>query len=345
MKFGVGFGQESGVSNIRDQVRVAEAAGFTHATYIDVGNIAPDVYVMMTLISEHTKRMRVGQGVTDPITHNPAVIANAAVTLREFSRGRTFVGIGVGGPYGKPFVRPARIDELREAIQFIKKYTAGEDAQIRGQSWHSEWIRRSGWAGQPVPVYMAICGPRTSQLSGEVGDACLSIGMDVTLQQWRKDMVAKGAVAAGRNPEEIDFWVRTQCYLADSKEAVHREVAPYAATCALELYIVLQRKTPDTVDLADRIERRHPGLLDEFKAIYDVWDPYYTERVGGPQTLPVTQRCVDFFLATGTAADVCEQLQALDELGITGVWSVLYSIQDQIGMMQEIGKELISRLA
>lgn len=345
LQFGIGFGQDSKVHEIGDQVRIAEDAGFTHATFIDMGLVTPDVYVMMTLICANTSRIQIGQGVTDPITHNPAVIANAAATLRELSGGRAFVGIGVGGPYGKPFMRRAKLAELLEAIRFIKAYTAGEEAQIFGYSWHSEWIRQSQYAGLEVPVYVAVCGPGTCRVAGEVGDAAFSIGIDPILQRWRKEVIEKAAVDAGRDPEAVDLWVRTQVYLADSKEAAFRETAPYAATCAWELYQVLLRKTPETEELARRIERHHPGLIDEFKAIYDAWDPYYTERIGGPQTKVTTQRVIDFFLATGTVDEVGGRLAALDGMGLKGIWTVLYSIQDQVGMMQAIGRSLIRLFA
>src|SRR5207244_1804770 len=100
-------------------------------------------------------------------------------------------------------------------------------------------------------------------VGGRTADRILSIGMDPSLQAWRKEMVERGAEEEGRDPAEIDFWVRTQVYLADSKEAAYREMAPYAATCAWELAKVLRQKTPDTIALAERCEAAQPGILDE----------------------------------------------------------------------------------
>ncbi|MEA2365536.1 MAG: hypothetical protein QOI32_1048, partial [Thermoleophilaceae bacterium] len=83
------------------------------------------------------------------------------------------------------------------------------------------------------------------------------------------------------------------------------------------------------------------GLLSELQAIYDAWDPYWTERIGGPQTRAVTQRVVDFFLASGTPDDVREQIAAVEEIGITGVSIVTYSVRDLDEMMNRISDELI----
>ena len=108
-----------------------------------------------------------------------------------------------------------------------------------------------------------------------------------------------------------------------------------------ELFQVLKRENPATLDLGARIERRHPGLLHEFKRICDPWPPYWTERIGGPQTDHVTQRVIDFFLAS--ADDIAQQIAALQPLGIKGISTVMYSVKDGLDMPERIAKELMPR--
>jgi alkanesulfonate monooxygenase SsuD/methylene tetrahydromethanopterin reductase-like flavin-dependent oxidoreductase (luciferase family) len=341
MKFGIAFGQDVGIGDAAEYAKAAEDAGFAHVTFVDMGNLATDVNVTMTVALQGTERIAVGHGVTDPIMFHPGTIGGAVATMRELTGDRVFVGLGVGGPYGKPFIRSAKVAELEEAITFLKRYTAGEEASFGGNSWHNEWIRRSSYNGKSVPVTVAICGPKTCLAAGATADGVFSIGMDPSLQRWRKGLVTRAAEEAGRDPDEVDFWVRTQVYIAESKEAAFEELAPYAATSAWELWKVLKRETPDTVALAKDIDAAHPGLLSELQAIYDAWDPYWTERIGGPQTRAVTQRVVDFFLASGTPDDVREQIAAVEEIGITGVSIVTYSVRDLDEMMNRISDELI----
>ena len=71
------------------------------------------------------------------------------------------------------------------------------------------------------------------------------------------------------------------------------------ATAVWELYNALLRDTSELDTFSQVRERAHPGIIDEFKTIYDAWDPYWTERIGGPQADVVSQRVIDFFLATG----------------------------------------------
>jgi alkanesulfonate monooxygenase SsuD/methylene tetrahydromethanopterin reductase-like flavin-dependent oxidoreductase (luciferase family) len=343
MKFGIAFGQDVDISEVAEYSKAAEDAGFSHVTLVDIGNLAADVNVAMTVALQGTERIEVGHGVTDPIMYHPGTIGGAVATMRELAGDRVFVGLGVGGPYGKPFIRAAKIAELEEAVTFLRGYTAGEEASFGGKSWHNEWIRRSSYNGKSVPVTVAVCGPRTTLAAGATADGALSIGMDPSLQRWRKGLVTRAAVEAGRDPDEVDFWVRTQVYIAESKQAAFEELAPYAATSAWELWKVLKRETPDTVALAKDIDEAHPGLLGELEAIYDAWDPYWTERIGGPQTRAVTQRVVDFFLASGTPDEVREQLAAVAEVGIAGVSIVTYSVRDLPEMMARLSDELIKQ--
>jgi len=345
MKVGIAFGQDVAISQAASYAKAAEDAGFAHVTFVDMGNLATDVNVTMTVALMGTERIKVGHGVTDPIMFHPGTIGGAVATMRDLAGDRVFVGLGVGGPYGKPFIRSAKVRELAEAVTFLKDYTAGEDASFGGSTWHNEWIRRSAHNGRHVPVTVAICGPKTCLAAGQTADGVFSIGMDPSLQRWRKDLVTRGAVEAGRDPDEIEFWVRTQVYIAESKEAAFEELAPYAATSAWELWKVLKNETPATVDLAKRIDAAHPGVLDELKAVYDHWDPYWTERIGGPQTKVLTQRVVDFFLASGTPDDVREQIAAVEEIGITGVSVVTYSVRDLSTMIGRLSDELIRQPA
>lgn len=345
MKVGIAFGQDVAISQAASYAKAAEDAGFAHVTFVDMGNLATDVNVTMTVALMGTERIKVGHGVTDPIMFHPGTIGGAVATMRELAGDRVFVGLGVGGPYGKPYIRSAKVSELAEAVTFLKNYTGGGDASFGGSSWHNEWIRRSAHNGRHVPVTVAICGPKTCLAAGQTADGVFSIGMAPSLQRWRKDLVTRGAVEAGRDPDELEFWVRTQVYIAESKEDAFEEVAPYAAMSAWELWKVLRRETRDVVDLAKRIDAVHPGLLDELRVVYDHWDPYWTKRIGGLHGKLMTQRVIDFFVASGTPDEVREQLAAMGEVGIAGVSVVTHAVRDPSAMIGRLSDELIRQPA
>lgn len=336
MKFAAAIGTNLRMDEVADHARVAEESGYSHIAYVDQPNMNPDAFVMMTVAALSTHRIHIGQGVTDPSTYRPWVIANATASVNELSGGRAFIGIGAGGPWGK-IMKPIPQRQFREAVLFIRKYLAGEEAEFQGVKMHSAWIPR------PVPIYMAASGPRACEQSGELGDGViLSIGINPTILKWRMEYVEKGALKAGRDPSKLDIWIQTMIYVADSKEAARREVAAYVATQANGAYWLLrQRHKPEIEDLCQRLEREHPGIIGEFKKIYDGYDYYQHERTGAPQGKLVTQRVIDFFHLTGTPEDICEQIYKVGQTGVKTICAALYTIIDKKSMMREIGDRIM----
>jgi alkanesulfonate monooxygenase SsuD/methylene tetrahydromethanopterin reductase-like flavin-dependent oxidoreductase (luciferase family) len=109
---------------------------------------------------------------------------------------------------------------------------------------------------------------------------------------------------------------RAPCYVAESRETARREAASYAATKAYNAYMSLfQRDNPEVADLRQRLERAEPGIIDELRRVYEVYDPYQTETLGAPHDQAVTQRVIDFFLLTGTPEDICEGIYKVGQLG------------------------------
>ena len=184
MKFAIGIGRNEPITEVGDHARVAEESGFDFLSAVDMPFLSREVDSMMTLAALNTSRIRIGQGVTDPVTRHPLVVANAAATIDELSDGRAFVGIGTAGPWGKPMSRPARLAELREAVTFIRRYTVGEKVQWRGVEFQSEWCRRQ------IPIYMACGGARSCRLAGELADGIITpSNADITTNLWRREQV------------------------------------------------------------------------------------------------------------------------------------------------------------
>lgn len=335
MDFAVGLGRNERIDEIADHARVAEESGFTYATFVDIPFLNRDVYVMMTIAALNTHRIRIGHGVTDPVTRHPSVTANLTATISELSGGRAFVGIGTGGPWGK-VMKPAPLHQLRQAVEFIKKFTAGEEAEFQGAKMQSEWSRR------PVPVYIACGGPRSCQLAGEIADgAIFTSNADPTVIKWRLEQVEKGARKVGRDPTKIDVWARGMIYVAGSKEEASRQVAGYAVNGAYLLYQLMLQEGPEIADLRLRLEREEPGLIDECKRVYEAFDPMWVEHPDAPAAKLVTQRIIDSQHLVGRPEEVCEKLHKLQEVGVKAFGTVTYTIVDKKGMMREIGNRIM----
>ena len=338
LDFSIGLGRNESVHEIGEYARAAEDSGFKQLTLIDMPFVGRDVHAMMLLSAQSTEKILIGHGVTTPITFHPMSIANATASINELSGGRAFVGLGAGGPFDTVLKRPAPVKEVREVVQFIRKFMAGEEAEYRGAKAHSEWVR------DPVPIYLAAEGPKMLQLAGEIADGVISIGTNPEWVRWKMAQVEKGALRAGRDPSEMEFWVRTMIYVADSKEEARREVSPYPLAYG-HLHRFLERDTPEANELRTGLERAYPGLAEDLisdsKRVASAYEPYGVERLDAPWAKYVTASLIDYFHLTGRPEEINERIAVLGEMGVNNISTVMFTILDKMGMMRAISEEIM----
>ncbi len=77
-------------------VRKAEAAGYSHAWFVDSQILWQDCFVYMTHVLAQTERIVVGTAVTNPYTRHVTTIASTFATLAGLHPGRLACGIGRG---------------------------------------------------------------------------------------------------------------------------------------------------------------------------------------------------------------------------------------------------------
>ena len=344
MDFGVGLGAELRYDEVAEHTRVADEAGFSHITFVDQSNVSRECLGMMTIAAQHSRRAHIGHGVCDPIMYHPAVIGNFSASLREMTGGRAFIGLGAGTPSaGKAIGRPAGLKAQRESVEFLKKFTAGEDSELWGSPWHSEWIRNSPWAGHSMEVWMGPLGPRAMALAGEIADQIWMFGAgEPELIKFNIEQVHKGAERAGRDPSKIRMWARTEVYVCDSKEAAFNECSSYAASCAEALWLsALNWNRPEAADLMNRLEKKSPGVVEEIKTVHDYFDPYYHESIKAVHKQYTTQRIMDMINLTGPPDEIIDRIRDLESLGLYGVSCVQYAILDQKANMRAIADKIM----
>jgi alkanesulfonate monooxygenase SsuD/methylene tetrahydromethanopterin reductase-like flavin-dependent oxidoreductase (luciferase family) len=264
------------------------------------------------------------------------VTANAIGTINELSDGRAFLGIGGGlSSLWTMGVKTRPLREVRETVEFVRKYMAGEEAEWQGQPIHSAWQKQS------VPIYIGSGGPKSLHQSGEIADGVIIGYVYPPVVKWRVNKIREGALAAGRDPSKIDIWARVIVYVTDGKrEDAIPETGNYATQA---VWKTLQE--PHFEEVLRQLEEEQPGIMDEFKAVWDAYRPYNHEAIDAPHGKVATMRVVDFCHLVGSADHIEERIHELKELGITNISCVLYTLKDKIGMMNKIGSQLIPRFS
>jgi alkanesulfonate monooxygenase SsuD/methylene tetrahydromethanopterin reductase-like flavin-dependent oxidoreductase (luciferase family) len=343
IRFGTGMGRVLPIHRHGDVAKAAEDAGFHSITNIDSQNLSRDVYVGLAMAAVNTKRIRIGHGVTNPYTRHPSVTANATATIHELSKGRAFLGIGAGFSSVETMgIRGRPLNVLRDYVEFLRKYLRGERAVWKGHEMKSGWIRDG-----KIPIMMAAGGPRSIQMAGELADEIMIAGAHPLLVKWKLELIERGAKNAGRNIADIPVWIRSMCYIAESKQAARRYVESYAKDGAMgTAYQILKWKDdPDVQELVRRFERAQPGIIEEFERMREVYDINQMERIDAPLGKLVSDRIIDIQEFWGTSDEVAAQVQALVDIGIRGFSYTVYLLEeiDPEGNLRSIGEHIVKR--
>src|SRR5712692_2670040 len=120
--------------------RLAERSGFAYGWVFDSHVLWKEPYVLLTLMAQHSSRLRLGTCVTNPATREPTVTASALAVLQILSGGRMDLGIGRGDSarrvLGKP---PTTLADLETATLVIRDLCEGRTVRYDGADLRLEW--------------------------------------------------------------------------------------------------------------------------------------------------------------------------------------------------------------
>jgi len=212
-------------------VKECEDAGFSGVGMLDSQMLERDVFVAMAHALLNTKTINVASAVTNPVTRHPSVLASAAQTVSEVAPGRAQIWIGRGYSSANVVgIPPATVRQMRDAVVMMKELMSGDEYNFGEIS-----SRMKHGGGVTTPVYIAATGPRVMKVAGEVADgAVLMTGIHPNQVAESREIIADGARAAGRNPDDIETIYTCTTIIRDSlKEA--REIArPLAVSRLME---------------------------------------------------------------------------------------------------------------
>lgn len=218
---------------VADFVRQCENAGFNGVGILDSQLLERDCFVSMAAAVQATQQIQVASAVTNPITRHPSVVASAAQTVAELAPGRVQLWIGRGysstATIGIP---PATVRQMRHAVVTMKDLMAGETITF-GPAAASRM--RHGGQAPPPPIYIAATGPRVMKVAGEVADgALLMTGIHPGPVAQAQEIIAQGARAAGRNPDDIETIFTATTIIKDTIHEAREIARPLAVQRLME---------------------------------------------------------------------------------------------------------------
>jgi 5,10-methylenetetrahydromethanopterin reductase len=191
--------------------RYAESKGF-HAVWQAESRLVREASVPMAAFATVTERIKVGSGVADCWSRNPARLAATFSTLDDLAPGRIIMGLGawwdpLAAKVGIERKKPLTV--MREVVQVCRALLNNEQVTFHGDYVHLDGVeldyvyqeRRA----KDVPIYIGATGMKMMELTGEIADgAVLNYLVSPDYNQRAMQALQAGADRAGRSLADID---------------------------------------------------------------------------------------------------------------------------------------------
>ena len=328
MQFGFTLKPDHSIADTLALTAAAEAAGFEYGWLFDSHVLWREPYPLLTLMAEHSERLRLGTCVTNPGTREPTVTASALATLNEISSGRMDLGIGRGDSarrvLGKP---PITLANTEEAIRVIRDLVEGRTITYEGTELHFPWTGK--WK---LPVWLAGYGPMALAMTGRVADGVILQLADPDLIRWFAGQVREAATVAGRDPASIR--VQSAAPLHVGPRDVGRERTRWFPALV----------SNHVVDLVNKYPREQlPESLTGYVHDRTGYDYLHHAEVGSTNAGFVGNEVTDRFCVLGDASEVVEKLRVLADAGVDQ-FNVYLMNGDELDQLDLIGRDVIPML-
>ena len=183
--------------------RDIEALGFDVLLCPDTQNLSPDPFGQLALAAHATTRLKLGTGVTNPVTRDAAVTACALATLQVESQGRVICGIGRGDSSAAHIgTKNGTTAQLREFVQRVQAYTRGDTVDRNGTPSRMRWF--DSLRPDPVVMDVACTGPQTIRMAVDVGDrVSFAVGSAPERIRWAMDVALGRLKETGRPRDSL----------------------------------------------------------------------------------------------------------------------------------------------
>jgi 5,10-methylenetetrahydromethanopterin reductase len=306
-----------------DYVRYAEQRGFAAAWQAD-SRLVRECCVPMAAFAATTDTIKIGSGVVDCWTRNPARLAATFSTLDDLAPGRIILGIGawwepLAGKVGVHRTRP--LTAMREIVTAVRGLLANETVTFDGDFVHLDGVeldyvyqeRRA----KDVPIYIGATGMQMMELAGEIADGVvLNYLVSPSYNRSAVDHLERGAAKGGRSIDDVHRPQLVVCSVdADRAIAVDRARLLVTQYLGQQPHIMKASGVPES-------------LLEEISRVL-TW-PATHEQVTAAAAL-VPDDIVQMITASGTPDECRAKVAEYVATGCT--CPILYPLADDVRLM------------
>ena len=304
-------------------VRHAEAKGFDAVWQAD-SRLVRDAVVPMAAFAATTDRIRIGSGVIDCWTRNPARLASTFSTLDDLAPGRMICGLGawwdpLAAKVGIDRSRPLKV--MREVVEAVRGLLNNETVTMDGYHVHLDGVEldyvHQERRPKDVPIYIGATGMQMMELTGEIADgAVLNFLVSPSYNVGALDALARGAAKVGRSLDDIDRPQLIVCSVDDDRQA---------ALDGARLLVTQYLGQQPHIMKASGVPQE---LLDDIGKVL-TWPATHDEVVAASKLVP--DDIVQMITASGTPDEVRAKVDEYVASGCT--CPILYPLADDVHLM------------
>jgi 5,10-methylenetetrahydromethanopterin reductase len=303
--------------------KYAEDRGF-EAVWQAESRLVREATVPMAAFASVTDHIKVGSGVVDCWSRNPARLAATFSTLDDLAPGRVILGIGA---WWDPLAQKVGIDRsrplkvMREIVTVVRGLLNNETVTYDGDYVHLDGVELDyvyqERAPKNVPIYIGATGMQMMELTGEIADGVvLNYLVSPGYNDQALEALDKGARKAGRSLDDID---RPQLVVCSVHE--DRQTALDMARLMVTQYLGQQPHIMKASGVPQ-------SLLDEVGNVL-TWPATHEQVVEASKLVP--DEIVNMLTASGTPAEARAKVKHYIDHGCTS--PILYPLGDVKAMI------------
>lgn len=311
------------ISEGMQYAKYAEEKGFEAVWQAD-SRLVRDAIVPMSAFAAVTDKIKIGSGVVDCWTRNPARLAATFSTLDDLAPGRVILGIGawwdpLAAKVGITRNKPLRA--MREIVTAVRALLANETVTMNGEFVQLDGVELDyvyqDRRPKDVPIYLGATGMQMMELAGEICDGVvLNYLVSPDYNKKALEHLAIGADKAGRKWENID---RPQLVVCSVHE--DRKTALDMARLMVTQYLGQQPHIMKASGVPQ-------SLLDKVGEVL-TWPATHEQVVAASKLVP--DEIVQMLTASGTPDDARAKVREYIQDGAT--CPILYPLGDVTAMI------------
>ena len=278
----------------------------------------------MAAFAASTEQIKVGSGVVNTWTRNPALLASTFVTLDDLAPGRIILGLGawwdpLASKVGITRRRPLQC--MRETVEASRALFTLDEVSYAGDFVSLDGVRidvvHGDTSARAIPIYIGATGPKMLELAGEIADGVvLNYMVSPAYNDEAIERIEAGAKRSERTLIDIDRPQLVVCSLDND-----RTKALDAARILLTQYLGQQPH----IMKASGVDG---SLIEEINARVD-W-PATHEQIEKAAGL-VPDEVVQLVSASGTP-DEC-RAKVAEYMAHGATCPILYPLGEDVGAM------------